>query len=89
LSILENNNSYLGAGTPTDTGSPKTSVFSSTVPVSGGTASYNLTIAATPAPTSTSYTLQATPVDSADACGTFILNNNGDQSVSTDKTDCW
>jgi Tfp pilus assembly protein PilE len=28
-------------------------------------------------------------LDSGDDCGTFILNNNGDQSVSTDKADCW
>ncbi len=53
------NSSFQGAagtqGSPTDTGSPW--IFSSTSPVDGGTAAYNLTIAAT----ASIYTLTATP----------------------------
>ncbi|SJM91319.1 Prepilin-type N-terminal cleavage/methylation domain-containing protein [Crenothrix polyspora] len=74
---MQHNNSYLQAagtdGAPTDTGSPQLALFSSDVPISGGTATYNLTISAV---TNATYTLTATPV-ATDACGTLTIDNMG------------
>jgi len=80
-----------GCGTGTavpDTGSP--AIFSATVPIGGGTATYNLTISAASA---TSYTLTATPTgsQSSDKCGNLTLTNTGVKGSATvsDGTDCW
>jgi type IV pilus assembly protein PilE len=84
---MQNGNSYLGAGTPTNTGAPKANVFPSVVPVSGGTPTYNLTIAAIPVPTASSYTLVATPVRPDPICGTLTINNTGATTPTT--AGCW
>lgn len=82
-------NSYLGAGTTdSNTGSP--TIFSTTSPVDGGTAYYNLTINAA---TASSYTLNATPTGAQanDKCGTLSLTQTGARGISTALavTDCW
>jgi len=67
---------YLGAaGTkavPSDTGSPW--IFSSTVPLDGGTVTYNLSIT-TPLPSDTAFELTASPVDAS--LTTFTINQTG------------
>jgi type IV pilus assembly protein PilE len=89
------NNSYQGAAgtdtTPADTGSPR--IYSTTSPVDGTTAYYNLTITAANA---SSYTLNATRTgaQSADKCGTLTLTNTGIKGITgADKgvtvADCW
>lgn len=65
------NNTFLGAGSP-DTGAP--TIFSTQVPVDGGTAYYNLTISAA---TASSYTLTATATGSQAGDGNFTLSNTG------------
>ncbi|MFI3188898.1 MAG: type IV pilin protein [Methylococcales bacterium] len=86
---------YLGAAgttaSPTNTGSP--AIFSATVPIGGGTATYNLTISAA---TATSYTLTATRTGSQanDKCGNLTLTNTGVKGVTSattgyDATTCW
>ncbi len=87
------NNSYCGAAV-TDSGTCLAatgipSVFSSTSPVDGGPAYYNLTISAA---TATSFTLSATPTgaQSGDKCGTLTLQNTGVRGVSSSTVaDCW
>jgi len=87
------NNSYLGAGTGGgNTGTP--TIFSATSPVGGGTAYYNLTISSNPAPTASSYTLNAAPTGAQanDKCGTLTLTHTGVKSFTgTGGTvaDCW
>lgn len=82
-------NSYLGAGTTSNnTGSP--TIFSTTSPVGGGTAYYNLTINAV---TASTYTLYATPTGAQanDRCGTLSLTQTGVKDVSTSVpvAECW
>jgi type IV pilus assembly protein PilE len=90
---MQNGNSYVDAGTvggtPANSGAPKSTVFPSTIPISGGTPTYNLAIAAIPPLSTSTYTIIATPVDSSDPCGTFKLTNNGVQTVTGSGTDCW
>jgi type IV pilus assembly protein PilE len=74
------NNSYLGAAAAgADTGAP--AVYPTACPVDGGTATYNLTIAAA---TASTYRVEAAPVGSqaGDKCGTFTLTNTGVKNVS-------
>ncbi len=74
------NNTYLGAGAGGgNTGAP--TIFSTTCPVDGGEATYNLTIQAA---TASTYTVQAAPVgrQTADKCGTLTLSNTGLKGVS-------
>ena len=74
------NNTYLGAGAGGgNTGAP--TIFSTTCPVDGGAANYNLTIQAA---TASTYTVQAAPVgrQTADECGTLTLSNTGLKGVS-------
>ena len=74
------NNTYLGAGAGGgNTGAP--TIFSTTCPVDGGDATYNLTIQAA---TASTYTIQAAPVgrQTADKCGTLTLSNTGLKGVS-------
>ncbi|MEQ1557359.1 MAG: type IV pilin protein [Methyloglobulus sp.] len=85
-------NSYLGAAgtdaTPTDTGTPRPSIFK------GATDYYNLTI--NPA-TQSSYTLTATPISgksqATDKCGNFTLNEQGVKAYTGTtygtKDQCW
>lgn len=84
------NNDYAGASA---SGVPLSTVFSSTSPVDGGTAAYNLRINA--AGTST-YMLHAIPTgpQSNDRCGTLTLAHTGAKSVinahtGVVATDCW
>lgn len=64
---------YLGAATGGgDTGAP--SIFSSVVPISGGTKTYDLTISAV---TATTYTLTATAVGAQTADGNLTLTHDG------------
>jgi len=83
------NGSYLGAaktaaGVAADTGSP--AIFSTRVPISGGTTTYNLTIVAatngtaataTAAATPPGYTLRATPTGTQTADGYLQLTSTG------------
>ncbi len=86
------NNTYEDAADgPSDTGDP--AVFTTTCPVDGGTATYNLTISAANAST---YTVQAAPTGAQtnDKCGTLTLNNRGLKGISGAATgltaqDCW
>lgn len=74
------NNSYLGAAAAgANTGAP--AVYPAACPVDGGTATYNLTIAAA---TASTYRVEAAPVGSqaTDKCGTFALTNTGVKTVS-------
>jgi type IV pilus assembly protein PilE len=66
------NNTYAGAATGGDTGTP--AIFSVTSPVDGGTAYYNLTISAATART---YTLQATPINSQVGDGMMVISHTG------------
>ncbi|MGZ8945138.1 MAG: type IV pilin protein [Methylococcaceae bacterium] len=72
------NGSYCGAaGANCGIGSPLTTVFSSVVPISGGTTTYNLTISAVAA---TTYTLTATPTGSQTADGALNITSTGQKS---------
>lgn len=65
-------------GTATnDTGTP--TIFSTTVPISGGTINYNLTISAA---TATTYTLTATATGSQTADGNLSLTSTGTKTCS-------
>ncbi|MCX7086926.1 MAG: type IV pilin protein [Methylococcales bacterium] len=83
---MQNNSSYLGAGTTPDTGAP--TVFSAYSPVSGPAAKkvYDLEITAA---TATTYTLSAKlATGQTDAtCGTLTLNNTGTKTPTT--AGCW
>ncbi|MEQ1637791.1 MAG: type IV pilin protein [Methylococcales bacterium] len=80
---MQNNNSYLGAG-PSGAATGAPTVFSTVVPVSGGTVTYNLTISAAAA---TTYTVSAAPVSTDSKCGTLTLTNTGVTSPTT--AGCW
>jgi type IV pilus assembly protein PilE len=89
------NNTYLGAAAGGgNTGTPAATTYGATTcPVDGGTATYNLTIAAA---TVSTYTVRATPVgtQATDACGSLTLTNTGVKAVvgaSGGKTwqTCW
>lgn len=87
--------SYTGAaGTkdaPADSGSPW--IYAQTVPVSGGTVTYNLNIAAS---TDTSFILEAVPTgpQTGDRCGTLTLTSAGIRGIKNAQaglaaSDCW
>lgn len=86
------NNTYLGAAAGgSNTGAP--AVFPTTCPVDGGTATYNLTIAAA---TASTYRVEAAPtgVQSGDKCGTLTLTGTGLKDVTGAASgitwqDCW
>ena len=89
------NNTYLGAGgtdgSHADTGAPR--IYSTTSPVDGGTAYYNLTISAA---TASTYTLNAAPkVDgpqAGDKCGTLTLTHTGVKGFTGtggSTAECW
>lgn len=86
------NSTYLGAADGgANTGAP--AVFTTTCPVDGGTATYNLTIAAA---TASTYRVEAAPTgpQSGDKCGTFTLTGTGLKGVTSAATgytwqDCW
>ncbi len=86
------NNTYLGAAAGGgNTGAP--TVFSTTCPVDGQTAHYNLTISAA---TASTYTLSAAPTGgmTGDKCGTLTLSSTGVKGVSSAASgityqDCW
>lgn len=87
--------SYLGAGEGNgDTGAPGPALgYSATVPVGGGTVTYNLSIQAA---TANSYSLYAIPTGSqfGDKCGTLTLNQMGTQGIQDAQSgvsakDCW
>ena len=91
------NNTYCGSddggtiGTCVSPDSP--GIFSSQVPISGGTAYYNLTISAVAA---NSYTLTATRTGTmnADKCGDFTLQHTNvrglnNESAGINVNDCW
>lgn len=73
------------AGT-NDTG--KSTVFSDTSPVDGGTAAYNLKISAV---TATTFTLQAIPTgpQTGDTCGTMTLTQTGARANTGTLAGCW
>ncbi|MDT4328847.1 MULTISPECIES: type IV pilin protein [unclassified Methylomonas] len=95
------NNSYCDAGgsggadacgssAVNDTGSPSPTVFASQSPATG-TAYYLLTLSAA---TATTYTIQAAPTgtQAGDKCGTLILDNLNQKTVSgatLDAATCW
>ena len=67
-------NSYLGDGAKCgDAGKP--TIFSTTSPVDGGTAYYNLTIGDDL--TARTYTLQATPINSQAGDGMLVISETG------------
>ncbi len=86
------NNTYLGAAAGgANTGAP--AVFQTTCPVDGGTATYNLTIAAA---TASTFRIEAAPTgpQTGDKCGTFTLTSTGVKDIkdaAAGKTwqDCW
>jgi type IV pilus assembly protein PilE len=89
------NNTYLGAGgtdgSHADTGAPR--IYSTTSPIGGGAAYYNLTISAA---TASTYTLNAEPtgVQDSDKCGTLTLTHTNEKGVvgahtGITATDCW
>lgn len=86
------NNSYLGAAAGgSNTGAP--AVFPTTCPVDGGTATYNLTIAAA---TASTFRVEAAPTgpQAGDKCGTFTLTSTGlkdikDAAAGKTWQDCW
>jgi type IV pilus assembly protein PilE len=86
------NSTYLGAAASgANTGAP--AIFATSCPVDGGTATYNLTIAAA---TASTYTIQAAPTGphSGDKCGNFTLTNTGLKGVASAATgvtweQCW
>ncbi len=72
------NSSYLGAGAAGgNTGAP--TIFSTVVPISGGTTTYNLTISAA---TATTYTLTATATGTQTADGNLSLTSTGVKTCS-------
>ncbi|MGZ5051540.1 MAG: type IV pilin protein [Methylobacter sp.] len=72
------NGTYLGAATGgANTGSP--TIFSTVVPISGGTTTYNLTISAA---TATTYTLTATATGKQTADGNLSLTSAGVKTCS-------
>lgn len=83
---------YLGAGPAgANTGTP--TIYSASVPTSGGTKTYDLTISAA---TATTYTLTATRANSQanDKCGDQTLTNTGVKGVTNattgyDASTCW
>ena len=81
------NSSYLGAGADGgNTGAP--TIYSTTSPVDGGTAYYDLAINAADANT---YTLTATP-RATDKCGTLTLTQAGVKNFTgtgVTAADCW
>jgi len=85
------NGRYTGAAAGgADTGAP--AIFATQCPVDGGTATYNLTIAAA-TPT---YTLNAAPTgpQAGDRCGTLTLNQVGQKGITGADAgvtwqDCW
>lgn len=66
-----------GAAGTNDTGSP--TIFSTIVPISGGTITYNLTISAI---TATTYTLTATATGSQTSDGNLSLTSTGTKSCT-------
>jgi len=58
-------------------------------PRDGGSAHYTLSLAASPAASATTFTLQAVPtgVMSGDSCGTYTLDQTGTHSPTS--TACW
>jgi len=71
------NGTYLGAAAGgANTGAP--TIFSTVVPISGGTTTYNLTIDAT----ATTYTLTATAVGSQASDGNLTLTSTGTKTCS-------
>jgi type IV pilus assembly protein PilE len=81
------NNTYVGAVPGT------TLNYSATVPVSGGTPTYNLSVSSA---TATTYTIQAAPTgtQTGDKCGTLTLTWQGIRGISGAQTgltvsDCW
>ncbi len=82
---MNNNGTYLGAAGADNLGT--LTVFSAVVPVSGGTKTYDLSIAATPAPTATTFTLKAVPVVTDSKCGTLTIDNLGNKTPTT--AGCW
>lgn len=74
--FAQNSSSYLGAASGgANTGSP--AFFSSTVPLDGGTATYNLSIQAA---TATSFTIRATPTGVQAGDGYLELTHTGAKS---------
>ena len=74
------NSTYLGAADgDNDTGAP--AVYTTTCPVDGGTATYNLTISAA---TASTFTVQAAPTGTQvdDKCGTLTLTNTGLKGIA-------
>ena len=61
----------------------------SQVPRDGGSAYYTITLASSPAPSATTFTLQAVPtgIMSGDSCGTYTLDQTGTHSPTS--TTCW
>ena len=59
------------------------------VPRDGGSAYYTISLAPSPAPSATTFTLQAVPtgVMSGDSCGTYTLNQTGTHSPTS--ATCW
>lgn len=88
------NNSYQGAAAGGgNTGAPDADVFSSTCPLDGNDAFYNLTIDSA---TTTQYELRAAPTgpQSDDECGTLTIDNTGSKGVENadgglTAADCW
>jgi len=86
------NGSYLGAATGgANTGAP--AIFSTTCPIDGNNATYNITIQAAAAST---YLLNAAPtgVQTGDKCGTLSFSNTGVKGVvgasaGVSWQDCW
>ncbi|MFZ2403918.1 MAG: type IV pilin protein [Methylobacter sp.] len=74
------NGSYLGAATGgANTGSP--TIFSTVVPISGGTRTYNLTISAMDT-AGTTYTLTATATGAQTSDGNLSLTSTGTKSCT-------
>jgi type IV pilus assembly protein PilE len=72
------NGSYCGAaGAGCVTGSP--TIFSTKVPISGGTATYNLTLSAV---TATTYTLTATAIGNQAVDGNLSLTSTGTKTCT-------
>lgn len=86
------NSTYQGAGASGgNTGAP--TIFPTTCPIDGGTATYNLSITAA---TGSTFALQASPtgVQTDDKCGNLTLTNTGLKGVTSADTgvtwqQCW
>lgn len=85
------NNTYAGAGAGTPPTAP--TIFPTTCPVDGGTATYNLTIEAA---NDSRFEVRAAPtgVQANDKCGTLTLTNTGLKGISGASTGmtpekCW